>query len=68
MSEEEQILNRITIYCKIEEATMTSTGEGVLIFTKDKKDTLETTIKLLKNWEGKDVAIFIVPFYRRELE
>jgi len=54
------------LYCKINEITMTGTGEGVIIFSKDRPYTLDVSIKKLKEWEGKDVIIYIVPLRRKE--
>jgi len=54
------------LYCKINEITMTGTGEGVIIFSKDRPYTLDVSIKKLKEWEGKDVIIYIVPLRRKD--
>jgi len=54
------------LYCKINKITMTGMGEGAIIFSKDRSDTLEVAIKKLKEWEGKDVIIYIVPLRRKE--
>jgi len=67
MEESKQNLEeQYTLFCKIDEITMTGTGEGAIIFTKDRSHTLDVAIKELKKWEGKDVIIFIAPLRRKE--
>jgi hypothetical protein len=55
----------IPLYCKIIEIIRTTDGNAAIVFSKDKEDTMNTTIKILKSLEGKDCHIIIQPYKRK---
>lgn len=47
------------LYCKIIRVLQTDIGEGVIVFSKDKENTMKVSLDILREWEGKDVIIII---------
>jgi len=54
------ILNKkpiVKLYCIIEDVTMDAEGRGYIIFKKEKKKSLETSIKMLRLLKGVSTVI-----------
>jgi hypothetical protein len=54
-------LKPLQIFCKINDILMTTEGEGCIVFSKRKHESLEKTLRLLKNFKDCEVTIVIFP-------
>jgi hypothetical protein len=56
----------VPLFCKVIEIIRTTDGNAAIVFSKDKVETMDIAIKVLKSLEGKDVHMIIQPYKRVE--
>ena len=52
------------IYCKLESVTISPEGEAYIIIKKDKVESLQKSVEILKPLEGQDIILTVSPLIR----
>ena len=54
----------LNIICKIDDVTLSGYAQGYIIINKDKQESMEKSIQLLRQLKGQDVKITVTPYQR----